>query len=548
MVSSVQESEKDQAPSVLYLEDIECLAPRQDTPGAPKDMMTRIASELGTCIDGKRLAISVFCDGYVLSPDLSLRILAKLAPGFMAGDLRALVDDAISTAFERAISVFCDGYVLSPDLSLRTLAKLAPGFMAGDLRALVDDAISTAFERDQAPSVLYLEDIECLAPRQDTPGAPKDMMTRIASELGTCIDGKRLAISVFCDGYVLSPDLSLRTLAKLAPGFMAGDLNALVDDAISTAFEKVRKQFLCSATATSSPDLSLRTLAKLAPGFMAGDLKALVDDAISTAFERAISVFCDGYVLSPDLSLRTLAKLAPGFMAGDLRALVDDAISTAFERDQAPSVLYLEDIECLAPRQDTPGAPKDMMTRIASELGTCIDGKRLAISVFCDGYVLSPDLSLRTLAKLAPGFMAGDLRALVDDAISTAFERDQAPSVLYLEDIECLAPRQDTPGAPKDMMTRIASELGTCIDDIECLAPRQDTPGAPKDMMTRIASELGTCIDGKRLAISVFCDGYVLSPDLSLRTLAKLAPGFMAGDLRALVDNAFSPAFERVRK
>ncbi|KAL8592596.1 hypothetical protein ACOMHN_026526 [Nucella lapillus] len=181
-------------------------------------------------------------------------------------------------------------------------------------------------------------------------------------------------------------------------------------------------------------------------------------------------------------------------------------------------------------------------------------GKRFLAECMA-GHLKLPLLKPRinTLISGVSGNSEQRIRDLFDQAA------DQAPCVLFLEEIECLAPRQDTPGASKDMMmTRIASELGTCIDELKnrpekimLITTTTRIESVNKDLRIPgrfIEKTLGMPDEKSREALLLkFCEGYVLSPDLSLRTSAKLAPGFVSGDLRALVDDAISTAFKRVR-
>ncbi|KAL8592593.1 hypothetical protein ACOMHN_026523 [Nucella lapillus] len=181
-------------------------------------------------------------------------------------------------------------------------------------------------------------------------------------------------------------------------------------------------------------------------------------------------------------------------------------------------------------------------------------GKRFLAKCMA-GHLKLPLLTPRinTLISGVSGNSEQRIRDLFDEAA------DQAPCVLYLEDIECLAPRQDTPGASKDMMmTRISSELGTCIDELQnrpekiiLIATTTRIESVNKDLRIPgrfIEKTLGMPDEKSREALLLkFCEGYVLSPDLSLRTLAKLTAGFVAGDLRALAVDAISTAFERLK-
>lgn len=180
-------------------------------------------------------------------------------------------------------------------------------------------------------------------------------------------------------------------------------------------------------------------------------------------------------------------------------------------------------------------------------------GKRFLVECMA-GHLKLPLLKPRinTLISGVSGNSEQRIRDLFEQAA------DQAPCVLYLEDIECLAPRQDTPGVSKDMMTRVASELGSCIDElqnrpekivliatttrIEAVNKDLRIPGRFKEKVLGMPDE-----KSRESLLKNFCSGHPFSPDLSLKTLAKLTPGFVAGDLKALVDDAITLPFERVR-
>ena len=62
----------------------------------------------------------------------------------------------------------------------------------------------------------------------------------------------------------------------------------------------------------------------------------------------------------------------------------------------------------------------------------------------CSKYTISADFSLKTLARLTPGFVGGDLHELTNDALSTACRRVREYVCLELLIAECAFPKHMT--------------------------------------------------------------------------------------------------------
>ncbi|KRZ50854.1 Nuclear valosin-containing protein-like [Trichinella nativa] len=142
------------------------------------------------------------------------------------------------------------------------------------------------------------------------------------------------------------------------------------------------------------------------------------------------------------------------------------------------------------------------------------------------------------------------IRNLFTKAILTA------PCILFIDEIDSITPRRDV--AQRDMDRRIVSQLLACIDDLENsdnhvlfigATNRAESMDPALRMAGRFDREIafGMPDELSRIKIlEVVCRGVNLSGCFDFGHLARLCPGFVGADLKALVREACICSIKRV--
>ncbi|KRY41561.1 Nuclear valosin-containing protein-like [Trichinella spiralis] len=142
------------------------------------------------------------------------------------------------------------------------------------------------------------------------------------------------------------------------------------------------------------------------------------------------------------------------------------------------------------------------------------------------------------------------IRNLFTKAILTA------PCILFIDEIDSITPRRDV--AQRDMDRRIVSQLLACIDDLENsdnhvlfigATNRVESMDPALRMAGRFDREIafGMPDELSRIKIlEVVCRGVNLSGCFDFGHLARLCPGFVGADLKALVREACICSIKRV--
>jgi ribosome biogenesis ATPase len=139
-----------------------------------------------------------------------------------------------------------------------------------------------------------------------------------------------------------------------------------------------------------------------------------------------------------------------------------------------------------------------------------------------------------------------------------------APSIIFMDEIDAIAPKRSGDSSSKGMEKRIVAQLLTCMDS---LSPENNQNGAPVmvlgatnrpdsiDSALRRAGRfdreiiLGVPDEIGRLGIlKVMTQTMRLSGDMNLKILAKKTPGFVGADIKSLTKEAGVIAINRIFK
>ncbi|KAF8458904.1 P-loop containing nucleoside triphosphate hydrolase protein [Terfezia claveryi] len=203
------------------------------------------------------------------------------------------------------------------------------------LRDLFDEA------REKAPCILFLDEIDAITPKRES--AQREMERRIVAQMLTCMDDLTLEKTggkpVMIIGATNRPD-SLDPALRRAGRFDREICLGVPDEA---GREKILK--VLSKKLRLSGDFDFRKLAKMTPGFVGADLNALTAAAGVCAIKRIFHTLKD---------IVPLAAVADAVEAGDTPALVTSLGETDLPTSQPDPDSSAMDLDIMDQQLATP--------------------------------------------------------------------------------------------------------------------------------------------------------------------------------------------------
>jgi ribosome biogenesis ATPase len=129
----------------------------------------------------------------------------------------------------------------------------------------------------------------------------------------------------------------------------------------------------------------------------------------------------------------------------------------------------------------------------------------------------------------------------------------QAPCILFIDEIDSITPKREN--SQKEMEKRIVSQLLSCLDDLKKpvivlgATSRPDSLDPSLRRAGRFDREvcLGIPNEAGRLDIlSTVCKGLKISESVSFESVARMTPGYVGADLKALAREAANCAINRI--
>lgn len=174
---------------------------------------------------------------------------------------------------------------------------------------------------------------------------------------------------------------------------------------------------------------------------------------------------------------------------------------------------------------------------------------------------LAGELQVPFISVSAPSVVSGmsgesekKVREIFDEA------KEKAPCLVFFDEIDAITPKRDG-GAQREMEKRIVAQLLTCLDNLTLentgnkpvivigATNRPDSLDAALRRAGRFDREICITVpdENARLGIlSAMTHGLKIEGDLGLKEVAKMTPGFVGADLKALVSAAGVAAIKRI--
>jgi ribosome biogenesis ATPase len=158
--------------------------------------------------------------------------------------------------------------------------------------------------------------------------------------------------------------------------------------------------------------------------------------------------------------------------------------------------------------------------------------------------------------------MSGESEARIRELFQAA--SDSAPSIVFLDELDAIAPKRSESGSGRGMEKRMVAQLLTCMD---MLAPKYTRQGSPVIVLG--ATNLSDSIDpalrragrfDKEILLGVpdeearigilktMTKDMKLSGDFDFKVLARRTPGYVGADIRSLTKESAVIAINRIFK
>lgn len=148
--------------------------------------------------------------------------------------------------------------------------------------------------------------------------------------------------------------------------------------------------------------------------------------------------------------------------------------------------------------------------------------------------------------------MSGESEAKIRQLFQALLQ--SAPSLLFLDEIDAIAPRRDSAG--KEMERRIVAQLLSCMDDLQdhfvvvlAATNRPDSIDPALRRAGRFDREIAMGIPdepARARILEKMTEGMRLSPGADIKLMARLTPGYVGADLSSLTKEAALAAISRV--
>ena len=224
---------KKNAPSILFLDELDAIAPKREELGGEKQVERRVVAQLLALMDGLENRGQVIIIGATNLPNILDPALRR--PGRFDREIIIPIPDKNGRL--EILIIHTRGMPFSDDVDLERLAFLTHGFVGADLAALAREAAMSAirrlmpkidFERDVIPEAALLAlkvtmDDFLNALREIEPSAIREVFTEIPeigfSEIGGLDDIKKILSETVTDP-LYHPEVYARANTKPAKGIL----------------------------------------------------------------------------------------------------------------------------------------------------------------------------------------------------------------------------------------------------------------------------------------------------------------------------------------
>jgi len=318
---------QDHAPAIIFIDEIDAIAPKREDLGGEKQVEKRVVAQLLSLMDGLKSRGKVIVIGATNIPNTIDPALRR--PGRFDRELSVSIPDKKGRL--EIIVIHTRGMPLAENVSLEKLAEITHGFVGADLEALVREAAMTAL-RKILPKIDY-----------ELAEIPYELLMNLEVTMDNFFDAmKEIEPSAIREVFVEVPDVKWEDVGGLDE----------IKDALKEAVEWPLKYAGLFRKANTNPPKGIILYGKPGTG------KTYLAKAVAS--ESGVNFIS---VKGPQVMSKYIGESEKG-----VRELFKKA------KQASPTILFLDEIDSLVPRRTADSSGSNVTDRVISQFLTEMDG------------------------------------------------------------------------------------------------------------------------------------------------------------------------------
>ena len=338
------------------------------------------------------------------------------------------------------------------------------GKFYGESEARVRNIFAEA--QAHAPSIIFIDEIDAIAPKREDMGGEKQVEKRVVAQLLSLMDGLESRGKVIVIGATNIPNSIDPALRR--PGRFDREISISIPD------KKGRLEILHIHTRgiPLSDDVDMPKIAEITHGFVGADLEALAREAAMTALRKILPQINFELSEIPYELLMQLEVTMDNFLDA-MKEVEPSAIREVFV--EVPNVKWtdvggLEEIkQALKETVEWPLKYAELFkkTDTKPQKGIMLYGKPGTGKTYL-AKALASESGVNFISVKGPQILSrfiGESEKGVRELFRLA--KQSAPTILFLDEIDSLAPRRRNDGTESGVIERVISQFLTEMDGIE---------------------------------------------------------------------------------
>ncbi len=324
---SVFEDAQKHAPAIIFIDEIDAIAPKREDMGGEKQVERRVVAQLLSLLDGIESRGHVIVIGATNIPNTIDPALRR--PGRFDREISIPIPDKNGRL--EILEIHTRGMPLAKDVSLEKLAEITHGFVGADLQALTREAAMSALRKILPKIDFELSDI------------PYETLLKLEVTMDNFFEAmKEIEPSAIREVFVEVPDVKWSDVGGLEN----------IKQELKEAVEWPLKYPDVFKKAGTTPSKGILMYGKPGTG------KTLLAKAVAN--ESGVNFIS---IKGPQLISRYVGESERGIRETFKKA-----------KQAAPTILFLDEIDSLVPRRGSSSADSHVTERVISQFMTEMDG------------------------------------------------------------------------------------------------------------------------------------------------------------------------------